>query len=108
MICRQLFETIDEVREHVDNAEFMELMQQVYRDGGYELLGYADQGFRVMTTNKKVENLSDFKGQKIRTMENSYHMAYWKSAWGKSDTDDIFRGVYRIAAGNDRCAGKSI
>ena len=48
-----LFETIDEVREHVDNAEFMELMQQVYRDGGYELLGYADQGFRVMTTNKK-------------------------------------------------------
>ena len=48
-----LFETIDEVREHVDNPEFMELMQQVYRDGGYELLGYADQGFRVMTTNKK-------------------------------------------------------
>ena len=28
-----LFETIDEVREHVDNPEFMELMQQVYRDG---------------------------------------------------------------------------
>ena len=52
-----LFEKIDEVREHVDNPEFMELMQQVYRDGGYELLGYADQGFRVMTTNKKVENL---------------------------------------------------
>ena len=48
-----LFETIDEVREHVDNLEFMELMQQVYHDGGYELLGYADQGFRVMTTNKK-------------------------------------------------------
>ena len=47
-----LFETIDEVREHVDNLEFMELMQQVYHDGGYELLGYADQGFRVMTTNK--------------------------------------------------------
>ena len=62
-----LFETIDEVREHVDNAEFMELMQQVYRDGGYELLGYADQGFRVMTTNKKVENLSDFKGRRSGT-----------------------------------------
>ena len=88
-----LFETIDEVREHVDNAEFMELMQQVYRDGGYELLGYADQGFRVMTTNKKVENLSDFKGQKIRTMENSYHMAYWK-ALGASPTPMTFSEVY--------------
>lgn len=57
----------------------MKLMQQVYNDAGYELLGYADQGFRVMTTNKKIESLADFKGQKIRTMENSYHMAYWKA-----------------------------
>ena len=67
-----LFDSIDEVREHVDNPKFMKLMQQVYNDGGYELLGYADQGFRVMTTNKKIESLADFKGQKIRTMENSY------------------------------------
>lgn len=88
-----LFETIDEVREHVDNPEFMELMQQVYRDGGYELLGYADQGFRVMTTNKEVTKLSDFKGQKIRTMENSYHMAYWK-AIGASPTPMTFSEVY--------------
>ena len=88
-----LFETIDEVREHVDNPEFMELMQQVYRDGGYELLGYADQGFRVMTTNKKVENLSDFKGQKIRTMENSYHLAFWK-ALGANPTPMSFSEVY--------------
>ena len=88
-----LFETIDEVREHVDNPEFMELMQQVYRDGGYELLGYADQGFRVMTTNKKVENLSDFKGQKIRTMENSYHMDFWKKLKA-SPTPMSFSEVY--------------
>ena len=70
-----LFDSIDEVREHVDNPKFMKLMQQVYNDGGYELLGYADQGFRVMTTNKKIESLADFKGQKIRTMENSYHLS---------------------------------
>lgn len=88
-----LFETIDEVREHVDNPKFMELMQKVYNDGGYELLGYADQGFRVMTTNKEVTKLSDFKGQKIRTMENSYHMAYWK-AIGASPTPMTFSEVY--------------
>ena len=88
-----LFDTIDEVREHVDNPEFMELMQKVYNDGGYELLGYADQGFRVMTTNKEVTKLSNFKGQKIRTMENSYHMAYWK-AIGASPTPMTFSEVY--------------
>ncbi len=53
-----LFETIDEVREHVDNPEFYGTdAAGVHHDGGYELLGYADQGFRVMTTNKKVESL---------------------------------------------------
>ena len=88
-----LFDSIDEVREHVDNPKFMKLMQQVYNDGGYELLGYADQGFRVMTTNKKIESLADFKGQKIRTMENSYHMAYWK-VLGASPTPMTFSEVY--------------
>ena len=88
-----LFDSIDEVREHVDNPKFMKLMQQVYNDGGYELLGYADQGFRVMTTNKKIESLADFNGQKIRTMENSYHMTYWK-ALGASPTPMTFSEVY--------------
>ena len=88
-----LFEKIDEVREHVDNPEFMELMQQVYRDGGYELLGYADQGFRVMSTNKPVNSFTDFKGQKIRTMENSYHLAFWK-ALGANPTPMSFSEVY--------------
>lgn len=88
-----VFETIDEVREHVDNPDFLSMMQQVYGDDGYVLLGYADQGFRVMTTNRNVQSISDFKGQKIRTMENSYHMAYWK-ALGASPTPMTFSEVY--------------
>jgi len=63
----------DDVRSKVDNEEFMTKMKKVYNKGGYDLLGYADQGFRVMTTNKAVESVADFRGQKIRTMKNSYH-----------------------------------
>lgn len=88
-----LFETLDEVREKVDNPEFLSAMQDSYRDAGYELLGYADQGFRVMSTNKKVENFADFKGQKIRTMENSYHLDFWKSL-GANPTPMSFSEVY--------------
>ena len=87
------FTTIQQARAAVDNEEFYQKMEKVYQKGGYKLLGYADQGFRVMTTNKKVENLSDFKGQKIRTMENSYHMAYWKNL-GASPTPMTFSEVY--------------
>lgn len=74
-----VFDSIEEVRNKVDDVKFYGLMEDVYKDAGYKLLGYADQGFRVMSTNKNVTSLSDFKGQKIRTMENPYHMAFWKS-----------------------------
>ena len=74
-----VFDSIEEVRNKVDDAKFYGLMEDVYKDAGYKLLGHADQGFRVMSTNKNITSLSDFKGQKIRTMENPYHMAFWKS-----------------------------
>ena len=74
-----VFDTLDDCRKTIDDPEFYSLISDVYTEGGYHLLGMADQGFRVMSTNKAVSDCSDFKGQKIRTMENSYHLAFWKS-----------------------------
>lgn len=91
MPCR--FDTIEEVREKVDDEAFYGLLENVYEDGGYKLLGYADQGFRVMSTNKNVTSFADFKGQKIRTMENSYHLDFWK-AIGAAPTPMTFSEVY--------------
>ena len=88
-----LFDSIEEVRKQVDDETFLKLMQEVYHEGGYRLLGYADQGFRIMTTNDKVETIADFKGQKIRTMENSFHLQFWK-ALGANPTPMTFSEVY--------------
>lgn len=88
-----VFEDIDSMRETVDNAEFMELMQNSYREAGFELLGYADQGFRVMSSNKAVGDFSDFKGQKIRTMEDPYQLSFWKEL-GSNPTPMNFSEVY--------------
>ena len=92
LICR-VFDSLDECREKIDNPEFYDLISNVYTEGGYHLLGMADQGFRVMSTNKPVYSFSDFKGQKIRTMENSYHLAFWK-AIGANPTPMSFSEVY--------------
>ena len=46
-----------------------------------------------MSTNKKIQSLSDFKGQKIRTMENSFHIDFWK-ALKASPTPMTFSEVY--------------
>ena len=57
-----VFDSLDECREKIDNPEFYDLISDVYTEGGYHLLGMADQGFRVMSTNKPVYSFSDFKG----------------------------------------------
>lgn len=87
------FETIKQARQAVDDPVFYNKMEKVYEKGGFKLLGYADQGFRVMSTNKDVKTIADFKGQKIRTMENSYHMDFWK-ALKANPTPMTFSEVY--------------
>lgn len=74
-----VFDSLEDCRKKLDEPAFYELISEVYTKGGYHLLGMADQGFRVMSTNKVISEFKDFKGQKIRTMENSYHLEFWKS-----------------------------
>lgn len=88
-----VFENLDELHRVLDDGVFMEKINEIYRGGGFRLLAMADQDFRVMSTNKKIETLEDFRGVKIRTMENSYHMAFW-SAIGASPTPMTFSELY--------------
>ena len=87
------FENLEECREVLDDPEFSSLISSVYEKCGYQLLGVADQGFRIMSTNKPVKGIGDFKGQKIRTMENPFHLAFWKSI-GANPTPMSFAEVY--------------
>ncbi len=88
-----VFSEIEELHEVLDNEDFMEKINTIYADQGLELLAMSDQDFRVMSSNVEVTSLSDFGGIKIRTMENSYHMAFWK-AIGANPTPMSFSEVY--------------
>lgn len=88
-----LFRSIDEARETVSNKEFKTEIQKVYNKSGYILLEIADQGFRVMTTNDPYDDYRSFEGQKIRTMENKFHIMFWK-AIGANPTPMSFTEVY--------------
>ncbi|MBQ0064329.1 MAG: TRAP transporter substrate-binding protein [Firmicutes bacterium] len=87
------YDTIEQVREALDDEEFQGILNDIYTSKGYRLLGMADQSFRTMTTNKEITNIDGFKGQKIRTMENSYHLAFWK-AIGANPAPMAFSEVY--------------
>lgn len=88
-----VFDSLKDCRETIDQPEFYSLIRDVYTESGYHLLGIADQGFRVMSTNKPITSIEDFKGQKIRTMENRYHLSFWK-ALNANPTPMNFSEVY--------------
>lgn len=88
-----VFDDIQDARDAVDNPEFKETIQGIYEDAGYQFLGMADQCFRVMTSQKPFTGFESFKGQKIRTMENTFHIQFWK-AIGANPTPMTFSEVY--------------
>ncbi len=75
------------------DGPFKDLMAKEYEKANLKLMGYGDQGFRVVTSNKAVRKLEDLKGLKVRTMENKYHVANWR-AQGANPTPLPWGEVY--------------
>lgn len=88
-----VFQDIQTARDTVDNPKFQKIIKRIYKDAGYQLLGTADQCFRVMTSQKPFTGFDSFKSQKIRTMENPFHIQFWKSL-GANPTPMTFSEVY--------------
>ena len=88
-----VFDDIEDLHVIMDTDEFIDKVNDIYAEKGITLLSMSDQNFRVMSSNVKVESLEDFSGIKIRTMENSYHMAFW-TAIGANPTPMSFSEVY--------------
>ncbi len=88
-----VFSNLDQLHEVLDDDTFMTKVNDIYEEGGIHLLAMADQNFRVMSSNKRIESMSDFSGIKIRTMENSYHMSFW-SGVGANPTPMAFAELY--------------
>ncbi len=87
-----LFDTVEQMRA-VLNGDFVDVLNEYNNQGGIQMLGYSDAGFRQLTSNKPVHALSDLSGQKIRVMTNQYHIAYW-NALGAAATPMQFTEVF--------------
>lgn len=87
------FDNLEQLRTLLDDEQFIDVINDIYEKSGYHLLGMGDQSFRVTTSNVNVENVDDFTGMKIRTMENSLHIEFWKSI-NANPTPMAFSEVY--------------
>ena len=87
-----LFDNVEQMRT-VIGGEFADVLNEYNNQGGIQMLGYSDAGFRQLSSNKEVRNISDLSGQKIRVMTNQYHIAYW-NALGAAATPMQFTEVF--------------
>lgn len=88
-----VFEDMEQLHAVLDDTVFQSKINSIYQDAGFHLLGLADQHFRVMTCNVDLKSLDDFRGIKIRTMENSFHIDFW-DALGANPTPLAFSELY--------------
>lgn len=74
-----LFKNSGEARKVIDTPAFRELLNDSYRKAGVELVMISDQGFRELSTNRKIESYESLTGMNLRTMANPIHIAFWKA-----------------------------
>ena len=73
------FPTLEDAWKAVTNADFVAAMERQYLAAGLRLMGLPTPGYRTLSANKPIRKLEDLKGLKIRTMENPYHVSFWKA-----------------------------
>lgn len=78
--------------EVLDGEVGTEIKNSVESVGAYNL-GWWENGFRNLTCNDEKRKPEDFKGMKIRTMENDIHMKIWTDL-GANPTPMAFGEVY--------------
>lgn len=72
------YDNINDLRKVINDTNFYEKISNIYENGGYKLLGFSDPLFRQLTTNKNIQNIDDFNGIKIRTIQNKNHEEFWR------------------------------
>ncbi len=87
-----LFDDLDVARKTFVGP-FRSELNKWYEKAGFKLLLFEPIYYRETTSSRALEKIDDFKGLKIRTMENEYHMAFWK-ALGANPTPLNFAELY--------------
>lgn len=87
-----LFSSVENCNE-VLKGDLYDNIQPYFADKGLYLLSWTCTGFRQLSSNKPIESAADINKLNIRTMENVYHMNYWR-ALGANPTPLSWSEVY--------------
>lgn len=84
-----LWKNADEAHAAVDGKVGDLIAKSAKERMGIHVIGYMESGFRDVFSTRPIQQVEDFKGVKIRTMQNRYHMAAF-DAFGAMPTAMAF------------------
>jgi tripartite ATP-independent transporter DctP family solute receptor len=73
-----IFDTAEDAHKEIDGALGDAIAEKAAAQG-IHMVGYMESGFRNVFSSRPIEKIEDFKGLKIRTMENDMHIAAFNS-----------------------------
>jgi tripartite ATP-independent transporter DctP family solute receptor len=73
-----LFDSVEQAHTVID-GELGKLVEQKGLEQGVHIVGWLESGFRNVYSRKPIAKIEDFKGVKIRTMENPVQIAAFNS-----------------------------
>ena len=89
-----LGKTQEQIDKALNHSEFTEVLDEAFAKAGYKRMSFAQAAsFREVTSNRAIYRMEDFKGLNIRTLENKYHIAFWRST-GANPTPVAFGELY--------------
>ncbi len=86
-----MFDFADEA--YMGVPELGKYFEPITMQKGIKTLGVGFSMFRSLSTNTNIQKPEDFKGMKIRTLENKYHMDFWQNL-GCEPTPIAFTDLY--------------
>ena len=87
-----LFDNKEQVYEVLDGP-LGDRLAKGLESKGFKLLQWQENSFRTLSTNKKIEKMSDLEGIKIRIMENELQLQQWKN-YGANPTPMAFTELF--------------
>lgn len=78
----------------LNGSDYTRILDASFQRSGYRRISIAQAAsFREVTSSKPIHTAADFKALNIRTLENKYHIAFWKDV-GANPTPVAFGELY--------------
>lgn len=72
------FQDIDTYNRLME-SDYFQVLHGYYEEKGLELMSAFANSYRELTSDRPIHSVQDIAGMRIRTLNNPYHMTFWKS-----------------------------